>query len=95
MGDEGCLKLEQSGLKWSGELLGKATGWLQREMDILGPFIIECCFKRDWRSIGSKNNYIERYANWCFSKWEHPIKKNRAFWSILETQVLKIERATK
>lgn len=86
---EGCLKWQQSGLK-DPAIVMKATGDYKEEMDILGPFMFECCFKREDVQIEAKELY-EVYANWCFRNGEHQLK-NRAFYRILETQGFKRER---
>ncbi|MGH0990650.1 phage/plasmid primase, P4 family, partial [Bacillus cereus] len=61
---EGCLKWQQSGLN-DPAIVRKATGDYKEEMDILGPFMFECCFKRDDVQMEAKQLY-ETYANWCF-----------------------------
>ncbi|PGL20180.1 DNA primase, partial [Bacillus thuringiensis] len=89
---EGCLKWQQSGLS-NPAIVRKATGDYKEEMDILGPFMFECCFKRDDVQIEAKELY-EVYANWCFRNGEHQLK-NRAFYRILETQGFKRERGNR
>ncbi|HHL0970940.1 TPA: phage/plasmid primase, P4 family [Bacillus cereus] len=89
---EGCLKWQQSGLN-DPAIVRKATGDYKEEMDILGPFMFECCFKRDDYQIEAKELY-EVYANWCFRNGEHQLK-NRAFYRILETQGFKRERGNR
>ncbi|AMR06489.1 phage/plasmid primase, P4 family [Bacillus thuringiensis] len=86
---EGCLKWQQSGLN-DPAIVMKATGDYKEEMDILGPFMFECCFKREDYQIEAKELY-EVYANWCFRNGEHQLK-NRAFYRILESQGFKRER---
>ncbi|PEN09691.1 phage/plasmid primase, P4 family [Bacillus pseudomycoides] len=89
---EGCLKWQQSGLN-DPTIVMKATGDYKEEMDILGPFMFECCFKREDVQIEAKELY-EVYANWCFRNGEHQLK-NRAFYRILETQGFKRERGNR
>lgn len=89
---EGCLKWQQSGLK-DPAIVMKATGDYKEEMDILGPFMFECCFKREDVQTEAKELY-EVYANWCFRNGEHQLK-NRAFYRILETQGFKRERGNR
>lgn len=86
---EGCLKWQQSGLN-DPAIVMKATGDYKEEMDILGPFMFECCFKREDVQIEAKDLF-EVYANWCFKNGEHQLK-NRAFYRILESQGFKRER---
>ncbi|MCQ6529862.1 phage/plasmid primase, P4 family [Bacillus mycoides] len=86
---EGCLKWQQSGLN-DPQIVMKATGDYKEEMDILGPFMFECCFKKEDYQIEAKELY-EVYANWCFRNGEHQLK-NRAFYRILESQGFKRER---
>lgn len=89
---EGCLKWQQSGLN-DPAIVMKATGDYKEEMDILGPFMFECCFKREDVQVEAKDLY-EVYANWCFRNGEHQLK-NRAFYRILETQGFKRERGNR
>lgn len=89
---EGCLKWQQSGLN-DPAIVMKATGDYKEEMDILGPFIYECCFKQTGAQIEAKELY-EVYANWCFKNGEHQLK-NRAFYRILESQGFKRERGNR
>ncbi|WP_191556586.1 phage/plasmid primase, P4 family [Metabacillus idriensis] len=89
---EGCLKWQQSGLN-DPAIVMKATGDYKEEMDILGPFMFECCFKREDVQIEAKELY-EVYSNWCFRNGEHQLK-NRAFYRILESQGLKKERGNR
>ncbi|MFP7447172.1 phage/plasmid primase, P4 family, partial [Bacillus infantis] len=89
---EGCLKWQKSGLN-DPAIVMKATGDYKEEMDILGPFIYECCFKQTNAQIEAKELY-EVYANWCFKNGEHQLK-NRAFYRILESQGFKRERGNR
>ncbi|MGH0876716.1 phage/plasmid primase, P4 family [Bacillus cereus] len=89
---EGCLKWQKSGLN-DPAIVMKATGDYKEEMDILGPFMFECCFKREDVQIEAKDLF-EVYANWCFKNGEHQLK-NRAFYRILETQGFKRERGNR
>lgn len=89
---EGCLKWQQSGLN-DPAIVMKATGDYKEEMDILGPFMFECCFKREDVQVEAKDLY-EVYANWCFKNGEHQLK-NRAFYRILESQGFKRERGNR
>ncbi|MEX0417373.1 phage/plasmid primase, P4 family [Bacillus sp. C30] len=89
---EGCLKWQQLGLN-DPAIVMKATGDYKEEMDILGPFMFECCCKREDVQIEAKDLY-EVYANWCFRNGEHQLK-NRAFYRILETQGFKRERGNR
>lgn len=89
---EGCLKWQQSGLN-DPSIVMKATGDYKEEMDILGPFMFECCFKREDVQVEAKDLY-EVYANWCLKNGEHQLK-NRAFYRILESQGFKRERGNR
>ncbi|MGH1142119.1 phage/plasmid primase, P4 family [Bacillus pseudomycoides] len=86
---EGCMKWQKSGLK-DPAIVMKATVDYKEEMDILGPFMFECCFKNEDKQISAKELY-EVYSNWCFRNGEHQLK-NRAFYRILESQGFKRER---
>lgn len=89
---EGCLKWQQSGLE-EPSIVQQATGDYKEEMDILGPFMFECCFKREDAQIEAKELY-EVYTNWCYKNGEHQLK-NRAFYRVLETQGFKRERGNR
>jgi putative DNA primase/helicase len=86
---EGCLKWQQSGLN-DPAIVMKATGDYKEEMDILGPFIYECCFINGSQKIEAKELY-EVYSNWCFKNGEFALK-NRAFYRALETKGYKRDR---
>lgn len=88
---EGCLKWQQMGLN-EPRIVMKATGDYKDEMDILGPFMFERCYKQDGMKIEAKELY-EVYSNWCYKNGEHQLK-NRAFYRILESQGFKRERGT-
>lgn len=85
---EGCLKWQQSGLK-EPMVVKKATGDYKEDMDILGPFLYECCYVPmiDEVKIEAKELY-EIYSNWCYKTGEHALK-NRAFYRMLETKGFK------
>lgn len=85
---EGCLKWQQSGLK-EPAVVKKATGDYKEDMDILGPFLYECCYipMIDEVRIEAKELY-EVYSNWCFKTGEHALK-NRSFYRMLETKGFK------
>ncbi|ETT84199.1 phage/plasmid primase, P4 family [Viridibacillus sp. FSL R5-0477] len=85
---EGCLKWQQSGL-CEPVIVKKATGDYKEDMDILGPFLYECCYVPmiDEVKIEAKELY-EIYSNWCYKTGEHALK-NRAFYRMLETKGFK------
>jgi putative DNA primase/helicase len=86
---EGCLKWQRSGLNDPATVM-KATGDYKEEMDILGPFLYECCFVNGTMKIEAKELY-EVYSNWCFKNGEFALK-NRAFYRALETKGYKRDR---
>ncbi|MGE7932148.1 phage/plasmid primase, P4 family [Viridibacillus arvi] len=85
---EGCLKWQHSGL-CEPVIVKKATGDYKEDMDILGPFLYECCYVPmiDEVKIEAKELY-EIYFNWCHKTGEHALK-NRAFYRMLETKGFK------
>lgn len=89
---EGCLKWQKSGLQ-EPSIVEQSTGEYKEEMDILGPFLFECCIKKEDAQIEAKELY-EAYANWCYRNGEIQLK-NRAFYRVLETQGFKKERGNR
>ena len=85
---EGCLKWQRSGLK-EPMVVKKATGDYKEDMDILGPFLYECCHAPliDDVKIEAKELY-EVYSNWCYKNNEHQLK-NRSFYRMMETKGFK------
>lgn len=88
---EGCMKWQQSGLK-EPAIVSKATGDYKEDMDILGPFLYERCYKNESQRIEAKELY-EVYSNWCYKSGEHALP-NRKFYRTLEAQGFKRERGT-
>lgn len=89
---QGCLKWQKLGLNDPAVVM-KATGDYKEEMDIIGPFILERCFKSPTVQIKAKELY-EVYTNWCYQNGEFALK-NRAFYRVLETQGFKRERGSR
>ncbi|MCM3030354.1 phage/plasmid primase, P4 family [Niallia sp. MER 6] len=88
---EGCLKWQQSGLR-EPAIVQKSTGDYKEDMDILGPFLFERCYKNDSVKIEAKELY-KVYSDWCFQNGEHSLP-NRKFYRTLESQGFKRERGT-
>jgi putative DNA primase/helicase len=86
---EGCLKWQKSGLSDPTSVM-KATNDYKEDMDILGPFLFERCYRQEGVRIEAKELY-EVYSNWCFKSGEHALP-NRKFYRTLETQGFKRER---
>lgn len=86
---EGCLKWQQSGLK-EPKVVKKATGDYKEDMDILGPFLFERCYKNESQKIEAKELY-KVYSDWCYQNGEHALP-NRKFYRTLEAQGFKRER---
>ena len=84
---EGCLKWQQSGIK-EPKVVRDATGSYKEDMDILAPFLNECCYtdepKNESIKIEAKELY-NFYSNWCFKSGERTIG-NRSFYRMLETK---------
>ena len=53
-------------------------------MDILGPFLEECCEITPSGTVTAKELY-EKYSRWCYENGEI-ILKNRAFYRVMETK---------
>ena len=83
---EGCLKWQKSGLK-EPEVVAKATGEYKEDMDILGPFLYERCYKNETQRIEAKELY-KIYSDWCYQNGEHALP-NRKFYRTLESQGFK------
>lgn len=85
---DGCMKWQQSGVK-EPMVVKKATGDYKEDMDILGPFLYECCHAPliDDVKIEAKELY-EVYSNWCYKNNEHQLK-NRSFYRMMETKGFK------
>lgn len=83
---EGCLKWQESGLK-EPRVVAEATGNYKEDMDILGPYLSECCYidkENDSLKIESKDLYQD-YLDFCYKSGETSVK-NRAFYRMLETK---------
>lgn len=83
---EGCMKWQQDGLR-EPRVVAEATGNYKEEMDILGPYLNECCYiDRDNPDvkIEAKELYND-YSNYCYTSGETTLK-NRAFYRMLETK---------
>lgn len=83
---EGCMKWQQDGLR-EPRVVAEATGNYKEEMDILGPYLNECCYiDRDNPDvkIEAKELYND-YSNYCYKSGETTLK-NRAFYRMLETK---------
>jgi putative DNA primase/helicase len=91
---EGCLKWQQTGLN-DPKVVMKATNEYKEDMDILGPFLYECCFVPmiDEVKIEAKEIF-EVYQNWCYKAGEFALK-NRAFYRAMETKGFKKQKGAK
>ncbi|SCX38384.1 phage/plasmid primase, P4 family [Lysinibacillus fusiformis] len=89
---EGCLKWQKDGLK-EPAIVTKATGLYKADMDILDPFLIECCYQdkdNDQIKIEAKELY-NVYDSFCYKSGERTLG-NRSFYRMLETKGYKKER---
>lgn len=89
---EGCLKWQKDGLI-EPKVVTKATGLYKEDMDILDPFIVECCYtdkKNEQIKIEAKELYSV-YNNFCIKSGERTLG-NRSFYRMLETKGFKKER---
>lgn len=92
---EGCLKWQKDGLK-EPAVVTKATGLYKQDMDILDPFLIECCYtdkENEQVKIEAKDLY-NAYNNFCFRTGERTLG-NRSFYRMLETKGFFKERGAK
>lgn len=91
---EGCLKWQKDGLQDPKKVM-VATGQYKEEMDILEPFLIECCYTDKGNpnaKIEAKELYDE-YTRFCYSSGERTLG-NRSFYRMLETKGYFKERHT-
>lgn len=89
---EGCLKWQKDGLK-EPKIVTKATGLYKDDMDILDPFLVECCYTDKGNEdvkVEAKELYSV-YNNFCFKSGERTLG-NRSFYRMLETKGYKKER---
>jgi len=71
---EGCQDWQKNGLG-EPEKVKNATADYLAEMDVIAPFIEDCCVKEPSAKTTSKNLY-EAYRTWCDANGEHPLKSN-------------------
>ncbi|MFJ7888423.1 phage/plasmid primase, P4 family [Lysinibacillus xylanilyticus] len=89
---EGCLKWQKDGLI-EPKVVTKATGLYKEDMDILDPFLVECCYtdkENDQIKIEAKELY-NVYDSFCYKSGERTLG-NRSFYRMLETKGFKKER---
>lgn len=92
---EGCMKWQKDGLK-EPKVVAAATGNYKEDMDILGPYLGECCYidKLDSNlKIEAKDLYKD-YLDYCYKSGETSVK-NRAFYRMLETKGFERKRGSK
>lgn len=68
---EGCLAWQKEGLKPPDEVRAATEGY-RKEMDVLGPFIEDCCILAENVSAGSGDLY-KAYKAWCEENGEKPL----------------------
>ncbi|MFM9535725.1 phage/plasmid primase, P4 family [Lysinibacillus sp. IITD104] len=91
---EGCLKWQKDGLI-EPAVVAKATGNYKEDMDILGPFLAECCYvdkANENIKIEAKELY-NVYDSFGYKSGERTVS-NRSFYRMLETKGFKKERGT-
>jgi len=89
---EGCLKWQKDGLI-EPKVVSKATGNYKEDMDILGPFLAECCYvdkENENIKIEAKELY-NVYDSFGYKSGERTVS-NRSFYRMLETKGFKKER---
>ncbi|MCT6924593.1 phage/plasmid primase, P4 family [Metasolibacillus sp.] len=92
---EGCLKWQKDGLK-EPLVVTKATGLYKEDMDILDPFLVECCYvDKENESIKIEAQELYKtYDSFCYTAKERVVG-NRSFYRMLETKGFKKERGAK
>lgn len=80
---EGCLMWQKEGLKSPDSIDGASKDY-REEMDILLPFIKECCTVNPLAKVELKDLFNE-YQSYCFENDDYKLKK-RAFTRELETK---------
>ncbi|WP_419962159.1 phage/plasmid primase, P4 family [Psychrobacillus sp. BM2] len=89
---EGCLKWHHNGLQ-EPKVVAKATGQYKEDMDILDPFLSECCYLdkgNEKIKIEAKELY-KVYDSFCYKSGER-VLGNRSFYRMMETKGFKKER---
>lgn len=84
---EGCIKWQQSGLK-EPRVVAEATGNYKHDMDILGPFLSECCYvKKDDENIKIEAKELYQvYDRFTYQNGDTAVKNSRSFNRMLETK---------
>jgi len=93
---EGCMKWQQSGLK-EPSVVAVATGTYKEEMDLLAPFLTECCYvdqKDSNLKIEAKELY-QVYDRFSYQNSDTAVKNSRAFYRMMETKGFVKKRSTK
>lgn len=88
---EGCLMWQKEGLKPPASVEGSNKSY-REEMDLLLPFIIECCNINPLTNVGFKELYNE-YKLYCQENGDFELKK-RTFGRELESRGYKKENGT-
>jgi putative DNA primase/helicase len=70
---QGCLAWQREGLG-APEQVREANEAYRNEMDVLGPFLEECCVIGKVRCVASNDLYAA-YTKWCQESGEHPISQ--------------------
>lgn len=68
---QGCLQWQQEGLSIPQEVMS-ATEAYHQEMDVIGPFLDECCETSPLAYETSKDLYVA-YSNWCEANGERSL----------------------
>lgn len=93
---EGCMKWQESGLK-EPRVVAVATGTYKEEMDLLAPFLTECCYvdqKDKNLKIEAKELY-QVYDRFSYQNSDTAVKNSRAFYRMMETKGFVKKRSTK
>ncbi len=93
---EGCMKWQQSGLK-EPKAVAEATGTYKEDMDLLGPFLSECCYvdQTDTELKIEAKELYQVYDSFSFKSGDTAVRNSRAFYRMLETKGFKKMRGTK
>lgn len=84
---EGCLKWQESGLK-EPKVVAAATSNYKDDMDLLGPFLLECCYvdRKDETVKIEATELFRVYDNFSCKNSDTSVKNSRAFYRMMETK---------
>jgi putative DNA primase/helicase len=72
---EGCRKWQDTGLR-PPETVRAASDAYRKEMDVLAPFIAECCIRGNASVYVLHKDLYKAYSSWCLDMGERPLGRN-------------------